>query len=223
MQGDGGGDQWVVAECGHGLQIARDSTVGVCKGYGSEASGDLLLDLGHADITLASVVGERGVGAPGKAQDVLSSGRRGVRAGYGASDLATGPRWPFFAAGFWGICERPCLEDRLVASCDALVVAHGQALLGALDDLSACDEQQLVHLRAHGVVVAVGYGLQFPEQVRAAELMLALGVGEVGFPAVMDDEAAVAGDDAEGVDRLTAAFAVQALTVMGPPAQTWIQ
>ena len=103
------------------------------------------------------------------------------------------------------------LEDRLVASCDALVVAHGQALLGALDDLSACDEQQLVHLARPRVVVAVGYGLQFSEQVRAAELMLALGVGEVGFPAVMDDEAAVARDDAEGVDRLTAAVAVQAL------------
>ena len=81
-----------------------------------------------------------------------------------------------------GHLRAPLLEDRLVASCDALVVAHGQALLGALDDLCACDEQQLVHLARPRVGVGVGYGLQFPEQVRAAQLMLALGVGEVGLP-----------------------------------------
>ena len=57
----------------------------------------------------------------------------------------------------------------------------------------------------------------------ATELVLALGVDEPGFPAVMDDEAAVSGDDAEGVDRLAAAVPVQPLDGDGPAAQTWIQ
>ena len=121
---------------------------------------------------------------------------------------------------FWrrdfGHLRASLLEDRLVASCDALVVAHGQPLLRALDDLSPCDEQQLVHFASPRIAVAVGHGLKFPERVRAAELMLALGVGEIGFPAVMDDEAPVAGDDPEGVDRLTAAVPVQALDGDGP-------
>ena len=121
---------------------------------------------------------------------------------------------------FWrrdfGHLRASLLEDRLVASCDALVVSHGQPLLRALDDLSPCDEQPLVHFACPRIAVAVGHGLKFPEQVRAAELMLALGVGEIGFPAVMDDEAPVSGDDPEGVDRLTAAVPVQALDGDGP-------
>ncbi len=47
---------------GHGLEIAGDSAVGLGVAEGSEAAGDLLLDLGHADIALGAGVGERGVG-----------------------------------------------------------------------------------------------------------------------------------------------------------------
>ena len=100
MQGDGGGGQWVVAECRHGLQIARDSTVGVCKGYGSEASGDLLLDLGHADIALGPVVGEGSIGASGKAQDVLSVDDETLVEVMGVGPGERSALALFFAAGF---------------------------------------------------------------------------------------------------------------------------
>ena len=129
-RGDGDGDQGVVSECRHGLEVARDSTVGVCEGYGSEAPGDLLLDLGHAYVALATIVCERSVGAPGKAQDVLSLDDEALVEvmGVGLGDRSA-------LALFWrrdfGHLRASLLKDRLVASCDALVVSHGQPLLRA--------------------------------------------------------------------------------------------
>ena len=65
---------------------------------------------------------------------------------------------PFSRRDFGHLCASP-VEDRLVASSDALVMAHGQPLLRALDDLSPSDEQQLVHLACPGISVAVDHGL----------------------------------------------------------------
>ncbi len=55
------GSQRIVALVGHGLEIAGDSAVSLGVTEGSEAAGDLLLDLGHADIALGAGVGERGI------------------------------------------------------------------------------------------------------------------------------------------------------------------
>ncbi len=54
--------QRVGALLGHGLEGAGDSAVGPGMAESSEAAGDLLLNLGHADIALGAGVGERGVG-----------------------------------------------------------------------------------------------------------------------------------------------------------------
>ncbi len=68
VEGDLYGGQRIVALVGHGLEIAGDSAVGLGVAEGSEAPGDLLLDLGHTDIALGAVIGERGIGVAGEAQ-----------------------------------------------------------------------------------------------------------------------------------------------------------
>ncbi len=56
------GGQRIVALVGHGLEGAGDSAVGLGVAEGSEAPGNCLPDLGHADIALGAGVGEQGVG-----------------------------------------------------------------------------------------------------------------------------------------------------------------
>ena len=214
LQGDGGGDQGVVAECGHGLEVAGDATASMCKSYGSEASGDLLFDLGHANFALATIILERSVGAPGKAQNVFPLNDETFMEVLGVG-LGDRPALALLSRRHFGHLIASSVEHCHVASCDALVVSHGQPLLRALDDLSPSDQQQLAHLACPGISVAVDHGLQFSEQVGAADLVLALGVGETGSPAVMDDDA-VSGDDADGVDRIAAAVPAQTLDGDGP-------
>ena len=60
--------EWVVSLMCHGLQVAGDAAVSGGVARGSEASGDFLFDLGHADIALGPVIRERHVGVAGKAE-----------------------------------------------------------------------------------------------------------------------------------------------------------
>ena len=53
----------------HGLQVAGNTAVGLGVLLHAEAAGDLLLDLGHSQVTLGAVVGEGHVGISGKQQD----------------------------------------------------------------------------------------------------------------------------------------------------------
>lgn len=45
------GDEWIVTHCGHGFQGARDSAPVFGIDEGSEASGDLHLDVCHPEAT----------------------------------------------------------------------------------------------------------------------------------------------------------------------------
>ena len=47
--------------------------------------------------------------------------------------------------------------------------------------------------------------------MRAAQAVVAVRVGEIGGPAVMDDHSAVAGDHPDGIDRLVASLWMQEL------------
>ncbi len=53
------GDERVVSLDGHGLQVARDAAIGFGVVSGSETPRDFLLDLGHSQIALSSIVGKR--------------------------------------------------------------------------------------------------------------------------------------------------------------------
>ena len=60
------GDEGIVSAIGHGLQIAGDAAVGFGVLGFSEAAGDLLLDLAHAQVAFGAVVRERGVRVAGE-------------------------------------------------------------------------------------------------------------------------------------------------------------
>ena len=103
------------------------------------------------------------------------------------------------------------LQDLPVAPRDDPVVPHGEPPVRSSHDLPPRDEQQLPHPPGPRPAVAVGHGLELAQQVSAAQLVLAVRVGEVGLPAVVDDDAPVPGDDADVVDGLASAPAVQPL------------
>ena len=51
----------IVSVVGHGLEVAGDAAIGLGVLAVSEAAGDFLLDLAHAQVTFGAVVGERHV------------------------------------------------------------------------------------------------------------------------------------------------------------------
>ena len=65
-------DQRIVSLVGHGLQVAGDAAVGCGELARAEATGDLLLDLGHVQVTFGAVVGERAMGVTGDCNDRLA-------------------------------------------------------------------------------------------------------------------------------------------------------
>ena len=100
-------------------------------------------------------------------------------------------------------------------------LAHGQAL-GLGQDLARAPVDPVAGLaqqRLHQARPAEAVGLddkgEFAQKVRAAQLMLALVTGEVRRPAVVDQRAGVARDDADLVDRLPSALAMQELQGQG--------
>ena len=62
-RGPSGWQPGIVTAIGHGLEIAGDAAVGLGVLEGTEAAGDLLLDLAHAQVAFGAVVGEGHVGA----------------------------------------------------------------------------------------------------------------------------------------------------------------
>ena len=70
--------------------------------------------------------------------------------------------------------------------------------------------EQALHPPRPGVVVGVDDEGEFAQQVRAAQGVVAVRVAQIGGPAVVDHHAPVAGDNADGVNRLAAAFGVEA-------------
>jgi len=52
-------DERVVTFISHGLYITGDTAVSVGIIFRAEAAGDLLLDLGHAQILFSAIVGKR--------------------------------------------------------------------------------------------------------------------------------------------------------------------
>jgi len=68
VERDLNGDERVVAEFGHGLQVGGDAGIGLAVGFGPKAARDLDFDLGHAQSALAGIVGETHVGIVQEAQ-----------------------------------------------------------------------------------------------------------------------------------------------------------
>jgi len=57
-EGDLNGDERIVAERGHRLQVAGDAGIGLAVGLRSKAARDFDLHLSHAQSALSGIVGE---------------------------------------------------------------------------------------------------------------------------------------------------------------------
>ena len=68
VERDLNGDERVVAERGHGLQVGGDAGIGLAVGFGPKAARNLDFHLGHAQSSLACIVGETHVGIVQEAQ-----------------------------------------------------------------------------------------------------------------------------------------------------------
>ena len=87
-----------------------------------------------------------------------------------------------------------------------------------LADLAAGFEQEPAHASGPGVAVGVLDEGEVAQQMGAAQGVLAVPVGEVAGPAIVDQDASVAGDDIEVVDGGPAALAVDELQRQVPGA-----
>ena len=177
---------------------------------GSKAARYLLFHLTHSQVTLRPVIGERYMRFPGKEQhrllilfhpfpQVMS-----IRLGNPAP-LAVLPGW-------YGRELLPAPgQDVSIAFLQILVLVPGQLLPFPLGDDSAGLLQQALHVGCPGVTIGVNNEDQLPQQVRTAQAMAALIIGEIGGPAVMDDHPTIAGDHADSLDGDFPAFGVQEL------------
>jgi len=92
-------DERVAALVGHGLQVARDTTVGLGELGVAEAAGDLLLDFAHAQVPFGAIVGEGDVRVSGEQQHGAFMFIQALPQvmGVGLGDPA-----PFAVLFFWG-------------------------------------------------------------------------------------------------------------------------
>ena len=193
---------------GHGLEVAGDAAIGLGVFTGTEAAGDLLLDLAHAQVALGTVVGERHVGELGKEQDsiliVLESLPEVMGVGFrhpaAAALRARGKRRELLGA---------LGEDSAVALAQALVLHLGQLLAFAFSHLGTRLLEQALEVVRPRVAVGLDDEGELAQQVGATQAMAAVGVGQVGGPAVVDEAAAIAGDDVDRRDGFQSALGVK--------------
>ena len=97
FEGDGDSHKGTVAEICHGCEVAADSAVGVSEFLCTEASGDLLLDFCHVQVTFRLTIGIGHFGASSEAQDIFPVFRETFEqiAGIGARDASALPFDPF--------------------------------------------------------------------------------------------------------------------------------
>ena len=71
-------------------------------------------------------------------------------------------------------------------------------------------DEEAFHSLGPGVVVGVGDEGELAQEVRATQRVVAVHIAQVRGPAVVDRDAAVARDDADGLDGFAPAFGVEA-------------
>ena len=104
-------------------------------------------------------------------------------------------------------------QDVAVAFLQVLILALCQFLSFALGDNEAGLLKQTLHIRRPGVTIGIHDKGQLPQQVRNAQAVAAMIVGEIGGPAIMDHHPAIAaGDHTNSFDHLFASLWVQEFT-----------
>ncbi len=162
----------------------------------AEAAGDFLFGLGHADVALGAVVGERHVGVAGEAEHfgfVFEEGFVEVF-GVGFGDAAA---LPIESDGGRGEFPSGLREEGSVALANRLVGGFAERLVVAAADLAMGVEQEFAQAFRPGVAAGLFDEGGVAQRMGAAQGMLAVPVAEVAGPAVVDEDAAVAEDDRE--------------------------
>ncbi len=143
--------------------------MGLGVAEGSEAAGDCLLDLGHADIALGAGVGQRGIGVAAvrstSASYWVSASWR-----FSASDLAMRPRCPSRRAG--GLFPCGLGEDGPGARAHGREGCLVESLGVEFTDPSAGSAQEVAQALGPDVVVGVLDELQIAQQVGTAQGVL---------------------------------------------------
>ena len=153
--------------------------MGLGVAEGAEAAGDFLLDLGHSDVALGAVVGERDVGFAGEAErlgfvfdqrlvEVLLRWRSvGFALGVGSGDA---PALPVEPDGGRGEFPFGLGQDRSVTLAHGLEGVVVERLAVVFADLAAGFEQELAHAPGPGVAVGVLDEGEVAQQVGAVML-----------------------------------------------------
>ena len=187
----------------HGLQVAGDAAVGGGVAGGAEAAGDFLFDLGHAEVALGAVIGERHIGVAGEAEYfgfILDEGLMQVLGiGFGGASALAGEAFRGCGEFPFGLCQ-----DSTVTGAHGLVVGLAERFVLLLAHLSAGREQEVAHPFCPGMAVGLFDEGQVAQQVAAAQGVFARLKGKVAGPAVVDEDAAVARDDADVLEGVTA-------------------
>jgi hypothetical protein len=110
-------------------------------------------------------------------------------------------RKPLLAAG----------EDIAVALLRVLVFLLGELLAGAFGHHRTHLLQQPFHVDRPAIAVGLDHKGEIAQQVRAAQAVVAVRVGEIDRQAVVDDDTPVARDDVDGIGALAPALAVAEL------------
>ena len=109
----------------------------------------------------------------------------------------------------------PLGQDGSVSFAQGIVVCFGQRLVLEFRDLVTVFEQQFVHAPGPDMVMGLDDVGEFAQEMGAAQGVGTLVIAEVGGPAVVDQDTAIAWDDADRLDCLDASFGMEDLERQG--------
>lgn len=105
----------------------------------------------------------------------------------------------------------PAGEDVAVAFLEILVLARGESFAFAVGDFLAGLLQEPLHIARPGIAIGLDDKGELAQQMRPTEPMITVLIGEIGRPAVMDDDPSIARDDTDGGHRLQSPLLVHEL------------
>ena len=188
-----------------GGEVGADGAEGLCAFSGAEASGDLVLDLGHADRLFGKVVTERNAWIGREAQDIVGM----ITQSSVEIERYALRRAPASAAGgFLWIGSGRFSKDRLVVGADRLDAQSRQRLAMGGHRFMVGTDQQIDHALGPRLSAFLMDEGQFTQMMGVAQRM---GAGQfpIRGPAVMNQRSLEPIQQTEVLKRRLAALGMQ--------------
>ena len=183
----------------HGGEVGAEGAEGIGAALGSEAAGDFLFDLGHAHGLFSEIVGERNIVVGGESPDIVGIKTQAEqevgRLALSRSTALAGFRGEWID-GFTGD------EDLVVTSAEIGEPICRQRASKRID-LVARGDQQVDHAARPGLVEFLEDVGQFAQVMGIAQPVFAEQL-TIRFPAIVDKRTQEAGQDRQGIERLSA-------------------